>query len=178
MKSPSRFRLTVLLIVLGPLHANGQVEDVHRAWLGVWKLNPQQSTFDDRAPVVVQGQTLTIEATRDALILTGDTTLRDGRRVHEVAKVSLNGEPTIGPGGVVTVFKAIDRSSFDIIMTGTNPAVGEATGANRFVFALDGRSLVETKTQTRRAAVPSGQDAPTGAEAETVTSVLVFERQQ
>ena len=177
MKSPSRFRVTVLLIVLGPWHANGQVAEAHRAWLGVWKLNPQQSTVDDRAPVVVLGQTLTIEATRDALILTGDTTLRDGRRVHEVAKVNLNGEPTIGPGGVVTVFKAIDRSRFDIIITVTNPAIGEATGVNRFVFAPDGSSVVETKTQIRRAAVPSGQDAPTRAEAETVTSVLVFERQ-
>lgn len=176
MKSPSRFRVTVLLIVLVPVHANGQVADVHRTWLGVWKLNPQQSTFDDRAPAVVQGQILTIEATRDALILTGDTTLRDGRRVHEVAKVSLNGEPTIGPGGVVTVFKAIDRSSFDIIITVTTPAIGDATGANRFVFAPDGRSLVETKTQTRRVALPSSETR-TGTEAETV-SVLVFERQQ
>jgi hypothetical protein len=177
MKSPSRF-VSFLLIVLGPLHANGQVADVPRAWLGVWKLNPQQSTFDERALVVVQGQTLTIEATRDALTLTGETRLRDGRRASEVAKVNLNGEPTIGPGGVVTVFKAIDRSSFDIIITLTNPGIGEATGVNRFAFSPDGRSLVETKTQTRRAGVPSVQGAPTGAEAKTVTSVLVFERQE
>ena len=178
MSSPCRLGVVLLLILLGPLHAIGQVVEVPRAWLGVWKLNPQQSTFDERAPVVVQGQTLTIEATGDALTLTGNTTLRDGRRVPEVAKMNLNGEPTVGPGGVVTVFKAIDGSTFDIIVTLTSPAIGEARGVNRFVFSPDGRSLVETKTQTLREAVPAGQAGPKGAEAGPVTSVLVFERQE
>ena len=175
----SRCRLgAFLLVLLGPLHAIGQVAEVSQAWLGVWKLNPQRSTFDERAAVVAQGQTLTIGATSDALTLTATTTLRDGRGVQEAARVNLNGEPTIGPGGVVTVFKAIDRSTFDIIVTLTGPAIGEVTGANRFVFSPDGRSMVETKTQTRRGAVPAGQAVPKGSEAETVTSVLVFERQE
>jgi hypothetical protein len=178
MKSPNCLRVATLLILLGPLHVIGEVADAPRAWLGIWKLNPQQSTFDEHASVVVQGQTLKIDATPDALTLTGDTILRDGRRVPEVAKVSLNGEPTIGPDGVVTVFKAIDRSSFDIVVTVTNPAIGEATGLNRFVFSPDGQSLVETKTQTRRTAIPSGQGALQGAETGTTTSVLVFARQK
>jgi hypothetical protein len=175
----SRCRLGVfLLVLLGPLHAIGQVADVSQVWLGVWKLNPRRSTFDERAPVVAQGQTLTIGATSDALTVTGITTLRDGRRVPEAASVNLNGNPTIGPGGVVTVFKAIDRSTFDIIVTLTGPASGEVTSVNRFVFSPDGRSLVETKTQTRRATVPAGQAAPNGSEPGTMTSVLVFERQE
>jgi len=178
MSSPRRPGVVLLLVLLGPLHAIGQVVDVPRAWLGVWKLNSEQSTFDARASVVVQGQTLTIEAIGDALTLTGDTTLRDGRRVPEVARINLNGEPTIGPGGAVTVFKAIDRSTFDIIVTLTSPAIGEATGVNHFVFSPDGRSLVETKTQTLREAVPAGQGGPKGAEAAPVTSVFVFERQE
>jgi hypothetical protein len=179
MNSPCRHGVALLLVLLlGPFHVIGQVADVPRAWLGVWKLNPQQSSFDERAPVVVQGQTLTIEASGDALTVTGNTTLRDGRRIPEVVKINLNAEPTMSPGGVVTVFKAIDRSTFDIIVTLTSPAIGEARGVNRFVFSPDGRSLVETKTQTRRAAVPAGQAGPTGAETATVTSVLVFERQE
>ena len=121
---------------------------------------------------------MTIEATGDALTLTGNTTLRDGRHVPEAAKVNLNGEPTIGPGGVVTVFKAIDRWTFDIIVTLTSPAIGDVTGVNRFVFWPDGRSLVETKTQTRRESVPAGQASSKSAEAATVKSVLVFERQE
>lgn len=178
MNSHCRLAGAFLLVLLGPLHAIGQVADVPQAWLGIWKLNPQQSTFDERAPVVAQGQTLTIEATGDALTLTGNTTLRDGRRVLDAARVNLNGEPTIGPGGVVTVFKALDRSTFDIIVTLTSPAIGVATGVNRFVFSPNGRSLVETKTQTRREAVPEGQAVAKGAEAGAVTSVLVFERQE
>jgi hypothetical protein len=173
MNSRNRLGAAFLLVLLWP-----QAADVPQAWLGVWKLNPQQSTFDERAPVVVQGQTLTIEATGETLTITGNTTLRDGRRVPEAAKVNLNGEPSIGPGGVVTVFKAIDRSTFDIIVTLTSPAIGEVTGMNRFVFSPDGRSLVETKTQTRREAVPAGQAVPKGADAGPVTSVLVFERQE
>ena len=63
-------------------------------------------------------------------------------------------------------------------MTVKSSAIGEGTGVNRFVFSPDGRSLVETKTQTRREAVPAGQAVAKGAEAGRVTSVLVFERQE
>jgi hypothetical protein len=93
---------------------------------------------------------LKIAATDESVIVTGDTTLRDGRRLSETAEVKRNGAPTAGPGGTVAVFKAIDRASFEIVVTVKSSAIGEGTGVNRFVFSPDGRSLVETKIQTRR----------------------------
>jgi len=176
MTCPSLLSVGILLSMLTCSPAAGQVAGVPRAWLGVWKMNLQRSTFDERAPVVVQEQALTIEATSEALILTAETTLRDGRRVSEAANLAPNGEATIGPGGVATVFKATDSSSFDVIVSLTSPAAGELMGLNRFVFSADGRSLVETKTQTRRESLAGGQGLPPAAD--TVRFVLVFERQE
>jgi hypothetical protein len=174
----SRCCVAVFLLLLVPSGAIGQVANASQAWLGVWKLNPQQSTFDERAPIVARAQTLTIGSTSDALTLAATTTLREGRRVSEAASVNLNGKPTIGPVDVVTVFKAIDLSTFEILVTLTGPASGEVTGVNRFVFSPDGRSLVETKTQTRRTPPSAGQAPPQESEPGTITSVLIFERQE
>ena len=171
--------VAALLALLGDSSAVAQDVDVQQAWLGIWKLNPQRSTFAEGAPVVVRGQVLKIAATDESVIVTGDTTLRDGRRLSETAEVKRNGAPSAGPGGTVAVFKALDRDSFEIVVTVKSSAIGEGTGVNRFVFSPDGRSLVETKTQTRRPeAVPAGQAVAKAAEGGTVTSVLVFERQE
>ena len=168
--------VAALLALLGGSSAVAQGADVQPAWLGVWKLNPQRSTFDERALVVPQGQVLKIEATDEHVIVTGDTTLRDGRRVAEMAQVKRNGEPTMGPGGTVAVFKALDRASFEIVVSVQSSAIGEATGVNRFVFSPDGRSLVETKTQTRRGVGTAGRGTLLETEIRPVSSVLVFER--
>jgi hypothetical protein len=108
--------VAVLLALLGESSAVvAQDVDVQQAWLGIWTLNPQQSTFGEHAPVVVRGQVLKIAATDESVIVTGDTTLRDGRRLSETAEVKRNGAPTAGPGGTVAVFKAstapVSRSS-------------------------------------------------------------------
>ena len=100
--------VAVMLVLLGGSSTFGQVMDVPGAWLGVWKLNPERSIFDKLAPVVVEEQTLKIEATDRTLSVKGDTTLLDGRRVTEEAHVNLNGEPTAGAGGTVAVFQSVE----------------------------------------------------------------------
>jgi hypothetical protein len=127
---------------------------------------------------LTNGRLLTIEVTGEALTLAATTILQDGRPVSEAPSLNLDGEPTIGSGGVATVFKAIDRSTFEITMTLTGSASGEVTGVNRFAFSPDGRSLVETKTQSRRTTAATRQAAPQESGQGPVTSVLVFERQE
>ena len=105
------------------------------------------------------GQALKIDSGPETLVLSGDTTLPDGRHVPEVTTLRLDGKETTMPGGFQVVFKGIDDVTFEIIVT--LPGVG--AGVNRFVFSSDGKTLVETKTQTLR-----------GSRA---TSVLTFERQ-
>ena len=173
----NRLGVVGVVVLLGSASAGGQIADVPGAWLGVWKLNPQRSTFDTRAPVIVQAQTLKIEATGGTLILKGDTILLDGRRVSEVAQVKLNGETTTGPGGLEAVFKALDRESFEIVVTTKDASLWGATGVNRFVFSSDGRSLVETKTQMRRG-TDAGQGRPSVPDVGAVRTVLIFERQE
>ena len=151
-------RLVFLLILSSLPPAFGQVAPVPPNWRGVWQLVPSRSTFDSRMPAIL-GQTLTIDADGESLTLTGDTTLPDGRHVPEVTSLRLDGNETTIPGGIEVVFKRIDDVSFEVIVM--LPTVG--AGVNRFVFSADGKTLVETKTQTLRGA--------------TSTSVLNFERQ-
>lgn len=150
--------LAVAWILFYGSTASSLVTSVPSAWIGVWKLNLSQSTFGPGTPAIV-GQTLKIDGGPETLVLSGDTTLLDGRHVPEVTTLRLDGKETTMPGGFQIVFKGIDDVTFEIIVT--LPGVG--AGVNRFVFSSDGKALVETKTQTVRGS--------------TATSVLTFERQ-
>ena len=105
------------------------------------------------------GQTLKIDETSESLVLTADTTLPDGRHVSELTNLRRDGKESTMPGGILVTFKKLDDVSFEVIVR--LPGVG--TGVNRFAFSSDGKTLVETKTQTLQGS--------------TSTSVLTFERQ-
>jgi hypothetical protein len=109
--------------------------------------------------LAVSGQTLKIDETSESLVLTADTTLPDGRHVPEVTSLRRDGKESTMPGGILIAFRKLDDVSFEVIVT--LPGVG--TGVNRFAFSADGKTLVETKTQTLQGS--------------TSTSVLTFERQ-
>jgi hypothetical protein len=107
-----------------------------------------------------------------------DIVLPDGkgpRRIHEENSLGLDGQETV-MGPVSLSFKRLDDSTFDIISklnTKGDHIFGEVSHS---AVSPDGKSLIETKTQSEREAEPKGEDKSTGAVLRTSTSVLVFSK--
>jgi hypothetical protein len=125
--------------------------------------------------VTITDQTLTLSANQTELIVTGDTTLQDGRHVAETSRVRLDGKETVIATGINASFKRTDETSFEITIT-ANTAAGKGVGVNQFAFSPDGKILTETKTQTLKAAIPEGSDPEKAPVLKTTRSVLIFEK--
>ncbi|MBI4472304.1 MAG: hypothetical protein HY646_06525 [Acidobacteria bacterium] len=169
----------ILSLSSGIRLAGSQDNIVPNTWLGVWKLNAAKSSFDERALVTITDQTLILSATQTELTVTGETTLPDGRRLAETSTVQLNGKETVVAPDIVASFKRIDERAFEITVT-ANTTAGKGIGVNHFAVLPDGKTLTETKTQTLKAAVPTGSDpekAPVIGTSRSSRSVLVFEKQ-
>jgi hypothetical protein len=130
------------------------------------------------APVdfALLSQRTRLEQATDRLKMSADVVYSDANgahKVHEESSLGLDGQETvIGPGSLS--FRRIDDSTFDIIsrLTAKNTNVGEVS---HFAVSSDGQTLTETKTQTKREAVPQDAEKNSGA-VETSISVLVFRK--
>lgn len=167
----------ILWLLLGTCLAGSQDSLIPNTWLGVWKLNPTKSSFDKQALVTITDQMLTLSATQTELIVTGDTTLPDGRHLAETSRVQLNGKKTVVATDITASYKRIDEQSFEITVTANLPA-GKGVGVNQFVFSPDGKTLTEKKIQTLKAAVPEGGDPEKAQVLKTSKSVLIFEKKE
>jgi hypothetical protein len=160
----------------------GQKADIPK-WAGTWELDVQESSFErilfPGAPVdfTLLSQRTELEQATDKLKMSADIVYSDAsgpHKVHEESSLSLDGQETvIGPGSLS--FRRMDDSSFDIIsrLNTKNTNVGEVS---HFAVSSDGQTLTETKTQTKREAVPDDADKNSGAVIRTSISVLVFRK--
>jgi hypothetical protein len=150
--------------------------------VGTWALNVQKSTF---GTILLPGfagfkagsQTLTIKQSAGEITLSGETVFSDSRgshSSHDDSSLSLDGRETVA-GPVSLSVRRIDDSTFEIVSK-ANISKRNFGELSRFSFSSDGRTLIETKTQTEREVVPAGVDESTGAVIRASTSVLVFNR--
>ena len=150
-------------------------------WVGSWILDAEKSTLGPfLAPVApeglrVIGQTIKIEQTAKEIKIVGDTVMSNRSSYHDDTSLSLDGAETVVAPGFTLSFRRIDDSAFDIIGKATARNSTIAT-VSHFVFSSDGRTLTETKNQSKREVVPDGDTRATGAVIGTSSSVLVFNK--
>jgi len=149
-------------------------------WLGTWSLNLEKSNLQDMLALgpgtTVTAQTLTIEEAAGKLKLKGSTILSNGRpSPDEINVLDLEGKVTTVSPGITVSFKRISEVSFDILVQ-VNTGTINASGLNRFVISLDGKTLTESKTQVSREVVPEGADPTQGRVLKSSTSVFVFDK--
>ena len=143
---------------------------------------PKIDLRDDLVPDAPVGfkvgsQTLSIKQTAQEIRLSGETVFSDSNgshSAHDDTSLSLDGkEALVGP--ISLSFRRIDDSTFDIVskININSRNFGEAS---RFSFSSDGRTLIETKTQTEREVSPEHVNNATGEVIRTSTSVLVFSK--
>jgi hypothetical protein len=177
------FFVVCALTVVCSIVLVGQTVSVPAKWIGTWELNVSESTLGKilvpGAPpeLAIVGQRLRIEQSGQAIRLSGDTVISDSggaHSLHEDTALSLDGSETVlGPFSLS--FRPIDSSNFEVTSKVNIPGsnVGELS---RFSFSPDGGTLTETKTQTKREAVPAGADTAAGAVIKTSKFVLVFSK--
>jgi len=161
----------------------GQTPSVPAEWVGVWRLNPEESKFGavwgpgmPEGGLTFTGQTLKIAVTAARLKITGDTITSELGSLHEESDVNLDGKETVLPPGLIISLRRIDDRAFDLIVRINNKGTGNHVGENHFVFSADGQRLTETKTHTEREVVPEGTDQTQSAVIRTSTTVLIFYR--
>ena len=149
-----------------------------KTWIGTWKLNLEKSSiavFPALDPKLkLLNQTLKFEEAGGKLKLIGDTVLSDGSSSHEEENLALDGKEVILADRKISS-KIIDANHFEIIVEVSN-STANGVGVNRFGFSDDGKTLIETKVQTKRGVVPEGTDPTNGVLIGTSTSVLVFDK--
>jgi hypothetical protein len=148
-------------------------------WLGTWTLDPQRSTFGTSlvpgapAGLSIVSQILTIKQTEREIQLAGETVLSNSDRTfHDDTRLSLDGKETIA-GPISLSFKQIDDANFEIV---SRSRTSTLTELSRFAFSADGKTLVETKTQTDTAG--PGADKGANPSIRISVTVLVFNRTQ
>jgi len=174
------FAVCLLAVVVDAL-ALGQPAAVPARWIGTWVLSLPESKVDKilgpglpLGGLTLTGQTLKIESAAGHMKVTSDTDLAEiPRPAHEEFGLNLNHGEGIFPG---LSFKRIDDSTFDVILSINNQQLGNDVGENHFVFSADGKTLTETKVQTKREFVPEGTDQTKAKVIATATMVLVFHK--
>src|SRR5262245_49973241 len=109
--------------------ALAQAPDVPIKWLGTWTLDPSESKIAPvwgpgvpTSGVTVLGQTLTIAVKSGRITITSDTRTLEMAIVHESQDLGLDNQ---------AVFKRIDGSIFEIILSVNHKALGNHRGENR-----------------------------------------------
>jgi hypothetical protein len=129
------------------------------------------------ADLAIVSQTLRLEQIDRAIRLSGETVTSDksgSHSSHDDNSLSLDGKETaVGP--ISLSFMPIDASTFEIVSS-LNIKDRNLEEVSRFSFSSDGRTLIETKTQTEREPGPESADKATGAVIRTSISVLVFSK--
>jgi hypothetical protein len=150
-----------------------------KTWIGTWKLNLEKSdigVFAALGPTVkIVNQTLKVEEKDGKVRFIGDTVLSDGSSSHDELNIDLDGKETVLADGTTISSKRVDGNAFDIVVKIASK-VANGVGVNHFEFSADGRTLIETKVQTKRGVVPEGTDPAKGVLIGTSTSVLVFDK--
>ncbi|HVB33245.1 MAG TPA: hypothetical protein VNJ52_02545 [Patescibacteria group bacterium] len=151
-----RTAMLVLVFALGCTAAMAQRD----AFLGTWKMDPAQSTYNPGPPP--KSQTVTWERWQGGYKAIVDTITAQGKSTHFEVTFKLDGKPHPMPraGRNTTVtFKRMDHSFENV--TRVN---GKMTFASRRVVSRDGKTFTLTQTGTN-------------AQGQTVNNRIVYTRQ-